>query len=36
MKLLNGDERHVEIAKMLSGEEITPAALENASVLLGR
>jgi DNA repair protein RecN (Recombination protein N) len=36
MKLLNSEERLVEIAKMLSGEEITPAALENARVLLGR
>jgi DNA repair protein RecN (Recombination protein N) len=36
MKLLNPDERHVEIAKMLSGEQITPAALENARALLGR
>jgi DNA repair protein RecN (Recombination protein N) len=36
MKLLNNEERLVEIAKMLSGEEITPAALENARVLLGR
>lgn len=35
MKLLTPDERHIEIAKMLSGEEITPAALENAKALLG-
>jgi DNA repair protein RecN (Recombination protein N) len=35
MKLLTPKERHLEIAKMLSGEEITHAALENARVLLG-
>jgi DNA repair protein RecN (Recombination protein N) len=35
MKLLNPQERRVEIAKMLSGEEITSAALENARALLG-
>jgi len=35
MKLLTPDERHIEIAKMLSGEEVTNAALENARVLLG-
>jgi DNA repair protein RecN (Recombination protein N) len=35
MKLLTSEERHREIAKMLSGEEITPAALENARALLG-
>jgi DNA repair protein RecN (Recombination protein N) len=35
MKLLDSGERVVEIAKMLSGEEVTPAALENAKVLLG-
>jgi DNA repair protein RecN (Recombination protein N) len=35
MKLLSPKERHLEIAKMLSGEEITHAALENARVLLG-
>jgi DNA repair protein RecN (Recombination protein N) len=35
MKLLTPEERHIEIAKMLSGEEITSAALENAKVLLG-
>jgi DNA repair protein RecN (Recombination protein N) len=34
MKLLTPEERHIEIAKMLSGEEITSAALENAKVLL--
>jgi DNA repair protein RecN (Recombination protein N) len=35
MKLLTPEERHLEIAKMLSGEEITHAALENARILLG-
>lgn len=35
MKLLTPAERHIEIAKMLSGEEVTNAALENARVLLG-
>ena len=35
MKLLTPEERLVEIAKMLSGEEITNAALENARELLG-
>jgi len=35
MRLLTADERLVEIARMLSGEEITPAALENARTLLG-
>jgi DNA repair protein RecN (Recombination protein N) len=35
MKLLTPQERHLEIAKMLSGEEITHAALENAKALLG-
>ncbi|MBN1790463.1 MAG: DNA repair protein RecN [Bacteroidales bacterium] len=35
MKLLSPEERHIEIAKMLSGEEITHAALENARILLG-
>jgi len=35
IKLLNAEERLIEIAKMLSGEEITPAAMENARVLLG-
>jgi DNA repair protein RecN (Recombination protein N) len=35
MKLLTPQERHIEIAKMLSGEEITNAALENAKALLG-
>jgi DNA repair protein RecN (Recombination protein N) len=36
MKLLTSGERQIEIAKMLSGEEITPAALENAKSLLGQ
>jgi DNA repair protein RecN (Recombination protein N) len=35
MKLLSPEERHLEIARMLSGEEITRAALENARALLG-
>ena len=35
IKLLNPEERQLEIAKMLSGEEITNAALENARALLG-
>jgi DNA repair protein RecN (Recombination protein N) len=35
MKLLTPEERQFEIAKMLSGEEITPAAMENARALLG-
>jgi DNA repair protein RecN (Recombination protein N) len=35
VKLLTPEERHLEIAKMLSGEEVTHAALENARVLLG-
>lgn len=35
MKLLTPQERHLEIAKMLSGEEVTHAALENARALLG-
>ena len=34
IKKLTPDERHIEIAKMLSGEEITTAALENARELL--
>jgi DNA repair protein RecN (Recombination protein N) len=34
MKLLSPEERQLEIAKMLSGEEITHAALENARALL--
>jgi DNA repair protein RecN (Recombination protein N) len=35
IKLLNPEERQLEIAKMLSGEEITNAAMENARALLG-
>jgi DNA repair protein RecN (Recombination protein N) len=35
MKLLTHEERQTEIAKMLSGEEVTLAALENAKALLG-
>jgi DNA repair protein RecN (Recombination protein N) len=35
IRLLENSERTREIAKMLSGEEVTPAALENARVLLG-
>ncbi len=35
IKLLSPKERHLEIAKMLSGEEVTHAALENARALLG-
>jgi len=34
IKLLNEEERIQEIAKMLSGEEVTPAAYENARILL--
>jgi DNA repair protein RecN (Recombination protein N) len=34
MKLLNQEERHLEIAKMLSGKELTDAAMENARELL--
>ena len=34
IKLLNDDERIVEIAKMLSGESVTEAAFENAKDLL--
>ncbi len=34
VKLLNNDERHIEIARMLSGEELTEAAMENARELL--
>lgn len=33
---LTPDERVTEIAKMLSGSELTPAALEQARILLGR
>jgi DNA repair protein RecN (Recombination protein N) len=35
MKLLTHEERHQEIARMLSGEEITRAALDHAKALLG-
>ncbi len=35
IKLLNKDERVNEIAKMLSGKELTDAAIQNAKVLLG-
>jgi DNA repair protein RecN (Recombination protein N) len=34
MKYLTPTERQMEIAKMLSGEEITSAAMENARELL--
>ena len=34
IKLLSGEERVVEIAKMLSGEQVSEAALTNARVLL--
>ncbi|HJX72301.1 MAG TPA: DNA repair protein RecN, partial [Bacteroidales bacterium] len=34
MKLLSFEERHLEIAKMLSGKELTDAAMENARELL--
>ena len=34
MKLLNPEERHLEIAKMLSGKELTDAAMANARELL--
>ncbi|MBN2215105.1 MAG: DNA repair protein RecN [Bacteroidales bacterium] len=34
MKLLSHEERHLEIAKMLSGKELTDAAMENARELL--
>jgi DNA repair protein RecN (Recombination protein N) len=34
IKLLNSDDRVIEIAKMLSGEELTEAAISNAKVLL--
>ncbi len=34
IKLLNNDERHIEIARMLSGEELTEAAMKNARELL--
>jgi DNA repair protein RecN (Recombination protein N) len=34
IKLLNDEERHIEIARMLSGEELTEAAMQNARELL--
>ncbi|UCH13143.1 MAG: DNA repair protein RecN [Bacteroidales bacterium] len=34
VKLLNNEERHIEIARMLSGEQLTEAAMENARELL--
>jgi DNA repair protein RecN (Recombination protein N) len=36
MKLLSADERVTELAKMLSGENITPEAIQNARVLLSK
>ena len=36
LRRLTPEERTTEIAKMLSGAEITPAALEQARILLGR
>jgi DNA repair protein RecN (Recombination protein N) len=36
LRELNEDERVNEIARMLSGEELTAAALENARDLLGQ
>ena len=36
MRQLSGDERITEIAKMLSGENITDAAIEQAQILLGK
>jgi DNA repair protein RecN (Recombination protein N) len=34
IKLLSNEERHIEIARMLSGEELTEAAMQNARELL--
>ncbi|NLN29840.1 MAG: DNA repair protein RecN [Bacteroidales bacterium] len=34
IKLLSGDERIMEVARLLSGSEVTPAALKNARELL--
>jgi DNA repair protein RecN (Recombination protein N) len=34
IKLLGNEERHIEIARMLSGEELTEAAMQNARELL--
>ena len=36
MRQLSADERVTEIAKMLSGENITSAAIEQAQILLGK
>jgi len=36
LKKLSADERITEIASMMSGEKLTPEALENAKVLLGK
>ena len=36
IKKLSADERITEIASMMSGEKLTPEALENAKVLLGK
>ncbi|MBO7481852.1 MAG: DNA repair protein RecN [Bacteroidales bacterium] len=36
IKKLSADERVTEIASMMSGEKLTPEALENAKVLLGK
>jgi DNA repair protein RecN (Recombination protein N) len=35
LKLLNNEERVIEIAKMLSGKDVSEAAINNARVLLG-
>ena len=35
IRTLKSEERVLEIARMLSGEELTPAAIENAKELLG-
>ena len=34
IKLLSNEERHIEVARMLSGEELTEAAMQNARELL--
>ena len=34
VKMLSAEDRHIEIARMLSGEELTDAALANARELL--
>jgi DNA repair ATPase RecN len=36
MRQLSDSERITEIAKMLSGENITDAAIEQAQILLGK